>query len=127
MYKCTCEDGWKGQYCEQLDLLPASLAAGLNLLNPEGGFTSTWGGPVVYAEGQYHMFAAEMEYSCGINSWLQNSVIVHATLPHDADLASTAFQRQGVLFPIFSHEPKPVVDPRTGEMAVFFTHGCVLV
>ena len=58
---CTCGSGWTGQFCEQLDLLPARNGSGLDQLHASP-FISTWGGSVLYdnATELYHMYASEM-------------------------------------------------------------------
>lgn len=59
--------------------------AGLNLLPATSAVprTSTWGGAVVAkATGSaitYHMMFSLLTHHCGINSWLQNSIVGHAT------------------------------------------------
>lgn len=118
--------------------------AGLNLLNAAGNFTSTWGGSVVkgadgdctlhatawpahcprspsrrtltLAASAVHMFAAMMVGHCGINAWLQNSVVLHAVSPS----ADGAYTPKQIVAPVFSHEPIAVVAPG-GELAVFYT------
>lgn len=122
---CECSPGWKGPHCEELDLLPApgsgaAFAAGtsgLNQLNPAQNWTSTWGGSVVAADdGTYHMFAAQMRYSCGINAWLQNSVVVHGT----ASSATGEYTVTDTVAGLFSHEPVVTRAP-TGEYVLFYT------
>ena len=114
--------------------------AGLNLLNAAGNWTSTWGGSVVKGrdvrampcvccapstlsltaksrwQGNFHMFAATMVNHCGINSWLQNSVVLHAVSP----TATGAYRPRQVVAPVFSHEPIAVTAP-TGETVLFYT------
>ena len=122
---CDCIPGWKGIACEQLDLQDAAgtgtrftgATAGLNLLSAAGNWTSTWGGSVVKGkDGNFHMFAAMMVNHCGINAWLQNSVVLHATSP----TATGAYTPKQIVAPVFSHEPIAVVAP-TGEIVVFYT------
>eukprot|EP01051_Picozoa_sp_SAG22_P001556 SAG22_NODE_62_length_23371_cov_84.500602_22_plen_225_part_00 len=74
---CRCDSGWHGAECELLSLGPA----------PPGGAygyspnISSWGAHVVRwpADGLYHMWVSELWGGCGINSWRQNSHVVHAT------------------------------------------------
>ena len=122
---CACDPGWVGLHCGQLDLLPAAgsgatfagATAGLNLLSAAGNWTSTWGGSVVKGrDGNFHMFAAMMQHHCGINAWLQNSVVLHAV---SATAAGRYTPRQ-VVAPVFSHEPIAAMAP-TGETVLFYT------
>ena len=53
---------------------------------------------------------------CGIGAWLANSVIVHSTSKDPHGL----YQRDGVVFPTFSHEPTVVRAP-SGEFVMFFS------
>ena len=72
---CECFDGWKGNTCEVLDLMPVDpQKVGLVLPNHD---SSTWGGSVLYYEGDglYHMFASEILYNCGLYSWTTNSQV----------------------------------------------------
>ena len=73
------------------------------------------------------MMYSEILYSCGIHTWLGNSVVSHAiskgardnwkfTKVHPPMESVPPFSR------IFSHEPVLVRDPRTQEYVVFFTH-----
>lgn len=64
----------------------------------------------------WHMFAAEMVGHCGIDSWMENSRIVHAVskTPHGL------FNRTGVVVPPFAHEPDIIRDEKGGYV-LFFT------
>ena len=68
------------------------------------------------AASAVHMFAAMMVGHCGINAWLQNSVVLHAVSPS----ADGAYTPKQIVAPVFSHEPIAVVAPG-GELAVFYT------
>jgi hypothetical protein len=76
---CECSQGWRGDRCQTLHLLPTTRTAGLRAV--DGGVnTSTWGGGVLLDNktGLQHMWASEMLAHCGIQSWGTNSHIVHA-------------------------------------------------
>lgn len=122
---CVCGPGWTGQHCGVLDLLPAAgsgktfagATAGLNLLSAAGNWTSTWGGSVVKGrDGNFHMFAAMMQEHCGINAWLQNSVVLHAV----STTATGRYAPREIIAPVFSHEPIAAIAP-TGETVLFYT------
>merc|ERR1712086_466670 len=92
--------GWTGQTCGQLNLLPARP-------RPHAGFdevgNSSWGGSIqADKNGVWHMFVSRMAGHCGLNSWQQNSEIVHAT---STDPEGPYTYNQTVL-PHFAHGPK---------------------
>merc|ERR1719506_2408087 len=97
--------------------MPPAKGTGLHTREADGSITSSWGGTVLYEEGMYHMWAAEMTRHCGIDSWTENSRIVHATSP----TADGVYTRQEEVFGVFAHEPNAVRDPVTGEIVLFFT------
>jgi hypothetical protein len=63
------------------------------------------------------MWASELLAHCGIHTWVENSVVVHAT----SDRADGIYMRHEIVFPHFSHEPSAARAP-TGEFVLFFTH-----
>jgi hypothetical protein len=71
-----------------------------------------------FQQYEYHMYYSELERSCGINSWLSNSVVRHAVA---SEPAGPYRPRPGLVWPIFSHEPTLATAP-TGETVMFFTH-----
>lgn len=68
-------------------------------------------------DGVYHMYAAEIYGFCGMNVWLANSIVIHASSP---DPATQPFTRHNQVHGVFSHEPAVARAP-TGEYVVFFT------
>ena len=67
-------------------------------------------------DGNFHMFAAAMLNHCGINAWLQNSVVLHAV----CSSADGRYEPRQVVAPVFSHEPIVVTAP-TGDTVLFYT------
>eukprot|EP01047_Picozoa_sp_COSAG01_P046947 COSAG01_NODE_4444_length_5017_cov_4.901179_4_plen_409_part_00 len=119
---CVCDQGWSGQFCSQLDLLPVENGTGLDQLHGQHTSTSpasTWGGTVLYdnTTNLWHMWASEILHHCGIHRWVTNSVVVHAT----SDRADGVFTRKEEVFPLFSHEPTAARAP-TGEYVLYLTH-----
>ena len=152
---CACRPAWKGVHCQTLALLPANLSVGYRHTTPAStaGATpvntgpgvaaaqalrmSSWGGNVLWSieDKQWHMFAAEMLNSCGLDAWACNSQVVHATSTslgqHFSRASTVAFTgssdsggggSSGVLQPRFAHEPVVVRGPG-GEWVMFWT-GC---
>jgi hypothetical protein len=134
---CECIDGWKGDACATLDLLPLNKskwgyneipdkvrtefkkprffchAVSLSMC-PQVG---SWGGTVAKdAAGIYHMFVSEIANECGMNSWERNSQVRHAT----STSPEGPYSPKSMLFGPFAHEPKVVVAP-TGEFVLYFT------
>jgi len=117
--RCECESGWRGHACQILDTQPVdknklgfrSIANGMN--------ASSWGGSVLFSEldGKWHMWASELQHNCGLNTWCQNSRIVHATATDEHG----PYHKQEVLFPRYSHEPTVVRDPTSGRFVMYFT------
>eukprot|EP00663_Eupelagonemidae_sp_cell21sb_P005524 gene5524-6919_t len=68
-------------------------------------------------DGVYHMYAAEIDAHCGMNVWLSNSHVIHATSP---DPVKVPFRKQSVVQLPFAHDPMPARAP-TGEFVVYFT------
>ena len=121
---CSCDSGWQGKYCEQLDLLPAHNGSGLShLLHDPARRTSTWGGSVLWGDdGKYHMWYSEISRHCGIHRWVTNSVVNHAV--SDGPASEWHFEPDNAsapVLPIFSHEPIAARAP-TGEYVLFVTH-----
>eukprot|EP00755_Sulcionema_specki_P006090 Sspe_Gene.34507::Locus_16771_Transcript_1_1_Confidence_1.000_Length_1291::g.34507::m.34507 len=63
------------------------------------------------------MYAAEIADNCGMNVWLANSRVIHASSP---DPLTVPFTKQGVVQGVFSHEPVAARAP-TGEYVVYYT------
>jgi hypothetical protein len=118
---CVCARPWTGSNCDVLDLwnvTSASAGLGYQGVDGNGAAISSWGGSVILDDdGVSHMYLAEMEGGCGINVWLSNSAVVHASSP---DPLTVPFKRVSVVQGVFSHEPIAVRAP-TGEFVVYFT------
>ena len=118
---CACTPPWSGAACDALALAPldaASARLGYQGTAPDGEAVSSWGGSVLRGDdGTWHMYAAEMGHECGINVWLANSVVVHATSP---DPLSVPFTRRSVVQGAFAHEPIAARAP-SGEFVVFMS------
>eukprot|EP01065_Artemidia_motanka_P032271 TRINITY_DN39295_c0_g1_i1.p1 TRINITY_DN39295_c0_g1~~TRINITY_DN39295_c0_g1_i1.p1 ORF type:complete len:479 (+),score=107.59 TRINITY_DN39295_c0_g1_i1:64-1437(+) len=114
--KCRCNKGWTGTGCGQLTLQPSPRDLGYQ--GNDGDKVVSWGGSVLVGDdGTYHMYAAEIVGNCGMNVWLSNSRVIHATSP---DPRTTPFKRVGVVHEVFAHEPIAARAP-TGEYVVYFT------
>ena len=86
---CLCDPGWTtlpfgpnntlSPGCGYLDFLPSPISACGNACAFHGGDggvdrkTTSWGGSVLFEDGRYWMFAAEMANHCGLGQWTTNS------------------------------------------------------
>ena len=118
---CVCVRPWIGLLCDMLDLsnvTSESVLLGYQGVANDGSAISSWGGSVILDDdGVSHMYLAEIEGGCGINVWLSNSAVIHASSP---DPLTVPFKRVSVVQGVFSHEPIAVRAP-TGEFVVYFT------
>ena len=82
--------------------------------------TSSWKGSVAKGEdGLWHMWLSELTEHCGIDSWIQNSRIVHAT----STTPTGTYTRKDVVFSVYATEPHVVRGPK-GEYVMYFTGKC---
>ena len=116
--RCSCERGWKGLRCGELDLGSVNRSR-LGFVPATGD--SSWGGGVTKAsDGSYHLFAATMSHRCGINAWWTNSQTTHAVSaspfgPYHATSAQPAWAA-------FSTGSGVTRGPQ-GELVVTLTNG----
>jgi hypothetical protein len=98
---CSCLPGWRGPACGELNLVPATVGAGLHAAPTSN--LSSWGGWVGWdaRTRRWQMMANEMVHGCGINSWEANSRVVRAST---ADL-NQPFQVEAEVKQPFGSEP----------------------
>eukprot|EP00755_Sulcionema_specki_P020153 Sspe_Gene.71219::Locus_42179_Transcript_1_1_Confidence_1.000_Length_1822::g.71219::m.71219 len=116
--RCVCNTPWKGDECEVLDVGRANLSRGYR--SPHlGGKISSWGGSMLRWEkdGLYHLFAAEMVGTCGIEYWEPNSQVVHAV----SNTPEGPYTFHEVVLPPFAHEPNAIRGPN-GEFVIYLTY-----
>ena len=74
---CTCFAPWAGSDCGQLKFAATAPVSGYGQWP-----LSSWGGnSIMYKDGLYHLFVAEMVNNCTLEDWGQNSQCTHATSP----------------------------------------------
>eukprot|EP01084_Bolivina_argentea_P270673 460311_1 len=122
---CTCDTAWDGYHCQQLNLLPATKGNGYHIINDNnsGKPTSSWGGAILIDNSntaqndtKYHMYLAEFDNHCGVNSWTINSRVSHAQSTKGYD---SPYQRVQVIHEHFAHEPDAVNGPN-GEIVLYY-------
>lgn len=116
--KCVCDAAWKGNDCTELNILPGKKSAGYRYITTTN--TSSWGGAVLYDPigKKWHMWLSEMALHCGMHTWTTNSQTVHASSIDPLGL----YKREGVAFPIWSHEVDVVRDPSSGKYVAFMSY-----
>eukprot|EP01047_Picozoa_sp_COSAG01_P036551 COSAG01_NODE_2858_length_6960_cov_31.694797_3_plen_427_part_00 len=105
--RCQCYPPWTGDAaCHTFAFLPTRTIAAYPPNRPmsaSGHNTTSWGGSIVHDAGTqlYHMFAAEMENDCKLNSFLTNSACIHAT----SKSPTGPFEKQDVVVGPYCHNP----------------------
>jgi hypothetical protein len=112
---CMCRPGWVGTDCGQLDFLPAPLEEAFYRND-----SASWGGSVIFVEGNYHMFLAFMEGHCGLNSWQPNSAIYAAVSASGSPKGP--YVNETKILDWFSHNPAATLAP-DGSLLVWHI-GC---
>ena len=119
---CKCFHGWKGTYCDMLNLQPLDT----NFVGPYGlkleGNVSTWGGSIIYydKDNTYHMYASRMVNQCGLSTWTTNSEVIHAVSKNGTNPLGP-YEFHDVVLPVFAHEPNAMIAPTTGEIVIYVT------
>ncbi len=75
--------------------------------NEENGSNSSWGGSVLFDNKTttYHMYLAEFEYHCGVNSLERNSIVTHAISTNGYN---SPYKRIETIHSHFAHEPTAI-------------------
>jgi hypothetical protein len=125
---CMCDNGWKnpparavgvgigGPPCSILDVRPSEPHT--------PGFQNdswpSWGGRAEYwpEDQQYHLFVSQFANECGVNEWVPNSFVSHATAPSPVG----PWTVRGVALPSFAHNPQVALHP-DGTWLLFFIGG----
>eukprot|EP00043_Microstomoeca_roanoka_P008820 m.84740 g.84740 ORF g.84740 m.84740 type:complete len:401 (+) comp14398_c0_seq1:42-1244(+) len=106
---CICDSPWTGDTCGELDVLPANKVAAYGM-SPN---ITSWGGNVVYYNGQYHLYVAEMAGDCGLHTWGRNSRVAHAV----SDTILGPYVKQDVALLPWAHNPQVLLvnNSRSGS------------
>lgn len=94
---CACKSGWTGLDCGTLDFAPAPA----NHSAFRRSDIASWGGTVLFAEGEWHLIFALIEGHCGLQSWMPNSAVWHAS----SDSPIGPFINETRVLPHFAHNP----------------------
>ena len=115
---CTCDPPWRGS--AGCDVLAFAAPISREHSGYNNASASSWGGNVVGpdASGTFHLFAAQMLKSCGLDDYGTNSAIVRAT----GISADGPFAFKQIILRPFAHNPqiKRVPDAAGGGWVIFF-------
>ena len=111
---CACSQGWKGRFCQTLDLAPARRGNGYHRKN-----TSSWGGSIVAPEvsglDRYQLILSEFDLRCGFNAWYEVSRIVRAS----SAAPDGPYVFEEVVKPRFAHGAAVARSPTDGKLLLF--------
>lgn len=115
---CMCTPAWKGQNCTLLNFRPSNPDSGYRQIGSQVN-RSSWGGGGWYddAAGVWFMWVSELAGSCGMATWTSNSQTVRASAPDPLGL----YTREGVQFPVWTHESEVTRGP-AGEYVAFMSY-----
>eukprot|EP00756_Hemistasia_phaeocysticola_P009569 Hpha_TRINITY_DN14918_c0_g1::TRINITY_DN14918_c0_g1_i1::g.142967::m.142967 len=117
--KCRCDQGWRGENCQVLDLAPAPDPKKGSYVAPGG--TSSWGLGVVRDPegGLYHGYVSEFAHGCKLGSWGTNSYINHIV----AQSPSGPWEQRGVAVGAWAHNARPIYSKSDRRWVLFHIAG----
>ena len=111
--KCICDRGWKGKSCNKLNL---------DLFDYNHGYRNTtessWGGNSIFEDGKWHLFVAQMKYSCPLANWGTNSEIIRA----ESDNPEGPYHYVETILPAFAHNPT-IRKTNSNEFVIYYIGG----
>lgn len=112
--KCACAQGWKGRFCQTLDLAPARRGNGYHREN-----TTSWGGSIIPPEvsglKRYQLIVSEFDLHCGFNAWYEVSRIVRAS----STTADGPYTFEEVVKPRFAHGVAVARSPTDNKFLLY--------
>eukprot|EP00051_Salpingoeca_urceolata_P010074 m.122744 g.122744 ORF g.122744 m.122744 type:complete len:407 (-) comp16574_c0_seq2:462-1682(-) len=112
--RCHCDAAWAAApQCDVLAIEPMDVSTGYH-----NATYASWGGNVVFADGLYHLFVAQMELHCPLHNWGSNSAIIRAT----STKPNGPFVYQQTIVAPFAHNPTIRQAP-DGTFVLFFIGG----
>lgn len=110
---CSCDPAWTGNACDVMRFEPMELDTGYH-----NESAASWGGNVVYEDGEWHLFVAQMAQGCPLDDYGSNSMVVRATSAHP----NGPFAFQEVVWGAFAHNPTVARLPN-GSFALYIIGG----
>ena len=112
---CSCDDGWIGSKCHQLDFLPVPVANGYDA----EGNTSSWGGRGVFdpRTRKWHGLFSEFYGHCGAGQPARpaTNYAVRAV----SDTPCGPYTKSDIVLAPQTHNVEPHRDPVSGEWLLF--------
>ena len=103
--RCVCDEGWKGDRCQLLNLSPPDAD------QPHGYFNAsmpTWGGDAILSNGTWHLFVtAKADIYSPYDNYMCNAAIVRLTGPS----RSGPFKYAETVLPNWHHEAHAMAIP----------------
>lgn len=105
---CHCDAGWGGPSCATMQLQPVAFPQGYGM-DPalQAGVNTSWGGNVIKADGQFHMFVNAISNQCLLGAWMRNSRIDHSV----SQTVTGPYEFKDTAVPMWASNPAPVVLP----------------
>ena len=116
---CICDPAWSASpQCDVLALKRQPRNNG-TFLGYKNQTAASWGGNVVFHDGVYHLFVAQMVGNCGLGQWGTNSKIVRAE--SSSPLGPFAY-KQTIIEP-FAHNPTVRKLPNNSGFVLYMIGG----
>lgn len=113
---CHCDSAFAGS--PMCDVMAVSVSEHRN-----GGYrnrtAASWGGNVLWENGKYHLFVAQMTQGCGLQNYGTNSAIVRA----ESYSAAGPFHLKETVRHPFAHNPTIRRLPNNTGFVIFFIGG----
>ncbi len=113
---CRCLPPWSGsKECDVLAVEPTPRACS----GYHNSSAASWGGNVVFEDGQYSLFVSQMAEGCGLEHYGSNSMIVRAT----ASSPTGPFEYAQTVLEPFGHNPTIRRMPHGAGFLIYFIGG----
>lgn len=113
---CVCYPPWGGKdgTCGEFLFKPITGPAETNGYPGKSENVTSWGGNVIFYDGLYHLFVAEMSNNCTLAQWGSNSRCAHAI----SSTPEGPYERIDIALPTWCHNPQVSYIPNGGGSGV---------